>query len=255
MTLLDGRFDQTIGLAYTDYQRSFTDPNVLPIIPSLFDGQRVKVDYQGNFRLVEGEILTFGAEREEDYLVNSNPLSAQNGDAAGFAQLQSSIGGRFFNAASIRYDANDLFGSATTFRVAPAFLIPETGTKLKGSLGTGFKAPTLDELFDSFPQFGFIANPHLQPERSIGWDAGVEQTLLPDRITIGGTYFSNNIKDLIDTNNTGTQNINIARAKTFGVETFMSFIPWNGFSIRADYTYTVAKDETTQLDLFAAAAR
>jgi vitamin B12 transporter len=98
---------------------------------------------------MEGEVLTVGAEREEDRLENSNPLTAANGDTAGFAQLQSSIGGRLFNALSILYDANDQFGGATTFRVAPAFLIPETGTKLKGSIGTGFKAPTLDELYDN----------------------------------------------------------------------------------------------------------
>jgi vitamin B12 transporter len=104
MTLFDGRFDQTLGLAYTDYNRSFTDPNVAPVIPSLYEGQRVKLDYQGNLRLIEGDVLTFGAEREEDSLVNSNPASAANGDTAGFAQLQSSIGGRLFNAASVRYD-------------------------------------------------------------------------------------------------------------------------------------------------------
>ena len=73
MTLFDGRFDQTLGLAYTEYDRSYTDPNIIPAVPSLYEGQRVKLDYQGNLRLIEGEILTFGAEREEDRLENSNP--------------------------------------------------------------------------------------------------------------------------------------------------------------------------------------
>lgn len=249
MTLFDGRFDQTLGLAYTNYQRSVIDPNTVPIIPSLFEGQRAKLDYQGNLRVIEGEILTFGAEREEDYLVNSNPLSAQNGDTTGFAQLQSSIGGRLFNAASVRYDGNDQFGGATTYRIAPTFLVPETGTKFKGSIGTGFKAPTLDELYDNFPAFGFVANPNLKPETSIGFDGGIEQTLLPGRISIGATYFANKITNLIDINDTATSYVNIGQARTFGLESFMSLTPWDGFSVRADYTYTVAKDATTQLDL------
>ncbi|VTZ51681.1 Vitamin B12 transporter [Methylocella tundrae] len=248
-TLFDGRFDQTLGLAYTHYDRSYLDPNSIPIVPSFYEGSRIKLDYQGNVRLIEGETLVLGAQREVDRLVNSNPVWAVNGDTAGFAELQSNIGGRLFNAASIRYDANDQFGNATTFRIAPAFLIPETGTRLKGSVGTGFKAPTLDELYDNYPAYGFFANPNLQPETSIGFDAGFEQTLLPDRISFGATYFANNIKYLININDTATSYVNIGRARTSGLESFMSLSPWNGFSVRADYTYTVAKDETTQLDL------
>ncbi len=248
-TLFDGRFDQTLGLAYTHYDRSYIDPNFIPIVPSRYEGSRIKLDYQGNVRLIEGETLVLGAQREVDRLINSNPLWAVNGDTAGFAELQSNIGGRLFNAASIRYDANDQFGSATTFRIAPAFLITETGTKLKGSVGSGFKAPTLDELYNSYPAYGFYANPNLEPETSIGYDAGFEQALLPDRISFGATYFANNIKNLIDINATATSYVNVGQARTFGLESFLSLSPWDGFSVRADYTYTVAKNEITQLDL------
>lgn len=248
-TLFDGRFDQTLGLAYTNYDRSYSDPNSIPFVPSFYQGSRIKVDYQGNLRLIEGETLVLGADREVNRLVNSNPVWAVDGDTAGFAELQSNIGGRLFNAASIRYDADDQFGSATTFRIAPAFLIPETGTKLKASVGSGFKAPTLDELYDNYPAYGFFANPNLRPETSIGFDAGFEQTLLLDRISFGATYFANNIKNLIDINDTATSYVNIGQARTFGLESFLSLSPWNGFSVRADYTYTVAKDELRQLDL------
>ena len=248
-TLFDGRFDQTLGLAYTHYDRSYLDPNSIPAVPNFYEGSRIKLDYQGNLRLIEGETLVLGAERAVDRLVNSNPLWAVNGDTAGFAELQSNIGGRLFNAASIRYDANDQFGGATTFRIAPAFLIPETGTKLKGSVGTGFKAPTLDELYDNYPAYGFFANPNLRPETSIGFDAGFEQALLPGRISIGATYFANKIKNLIDFNDTFTSYANIGQARTYGLESFMSLSPWDGFTVRADYTYTVAKNEITQLDL------
>lgn len=249
LTLFEGRFDQTLGLAYTNYDRTYLDPNYAPLASSLYGGGRIKLDWQGNLRLLDGEVLTLGAEREEDRVNNGGGFTARNGNAAGFAQLQSDIGGRLFNALSLRYDANDQFGGAATFRIAPALLISETGTKLKGSLGTGFKAPTLDELYNNYPAFRFYGNPDLQPESSIGFDYGIEQQLLPGRISIGATYFANNIKNLIDFNDTFTSYANIGRARTFGLESYMSLVPWDGFTLRADYTYTIAKNETTQMDL------
>ena len=92
------------------------------------------------------------------------------------------------------------FGGYPTFRVAPAYLIPETGTKLKGSVGSGFKAPTLDELYDSYPAFGFFANPNLRPETSLGYDFGFEQSLWNKQVEFGSTYFHNDIKNLIEIN-------------------------------------------------------
>ncbi len=33
---------------------------------------------------------------------------------------------------SLRYDNNDRFGSKTTYRIAPEFVVTETGTTFKG---------------------------------------------------------------------------------------------------------------------------
>jgi vitamin B12 transporter len=249
MTLFDGRFDQTLGLAYTNADRGFFDPNDIPVTPSLFGGNRIKLDWLGNIRVLDGQVLTFGAEREEDRVTNSGGFSARNGTTAGFTQLQSDIGGRLFSALSLRYDANDQFGGQATYRIAPALLIPETGTKLKASLGTGFKAPSLDQLYNDYPAFNFFGNPNLRPETSIGFDAGIEQDLLPGHIAIGATYFANRLTNLIDFNDTFTSYVNIGKARTYGLESFISLVPWEGFTLRADYSYTIAKNEITQLDL------
>jgi vitamin B12 transporter len=250
MSLFDGKFDQTLGLAYTKSDRNYRDPNAaFPIVPTLYGGDRIKLDWLGNLRVVEGHVLTLGAQREEDRVNNSGGFSARNGYTAGFAQVQSEIGGRLFNAVSLRTDANDQFGGKTTYRIAPALLIPETGTKLKASLGTGFKAPSLDQLYNNYPAFGFFGNPNLRPETSVGYDAGFEQELLPGSIAVGATYFANILSNLIDFNDTFTSYVNIGSARTYGLESFVSFVPWEGFSLRADYTYTIAKNETTQQDL------
>jgi vitamin B12 transporter len=257
----DGRLDQTLDLAYTDYHRSFLDPNPASDNFELYDGDRVKVDYQGNLKLVPGEIAIIGAQHELDEFdeptsisggAPSPAFSASVTDDAAFAELQSSIGSRFFNSANIRFDHNEQFGNAVTYREAPAFLIPETGTKLKASLGTGFNAPTLDELYLSFPSYFFFANPNLQPETSIGYDAGFEQNLFAGKASFGATYFHNDIHNLIEivTNAAfvGTYE-NIDQATTQGAETYVSVHPWEPLTLRADYTYTHAEDDTLQEEL------
>ncbi|HXZ02662.1 MAG TPA: TonB-dependent receptor [Stellaceae bacterium] len=253
LVLFDGLFDQTAGIAYTSYRRRFFDPNATDLAagndPGFYRGDRVKLDWQGNIKLMPGQIVTLGAEHQLDEINDSSPVQAQMTDNAGFVQLQSSFGERFFDTVSLRYDDNDRFGSQLTYRVAPAFLVPETGTKLKGSVGTGFKAPTLDELFDNYPQFDFFANPNLKPETSLGYDLGFEQTALKRRVAFGATYFHNDIRNLIEINDTGTTYENIGRATTYGFENFVSYKPWDPLTLRADYTYTLAEDDILHQEL------
>jgi len=253
LALFDGLFDQTLGYGYTNYRRRIFDPNDAALAfgndPDYFRGDRNKVDYLGTVRAMAGQIVSFGAEHERDTINDSSPATGAYSNNAGFAQLQSSFGERFFNTASLRYDNNSQFGGKATYRIAPAILVPETDTTFRGSVGTGFKAPTLDQLFDSLPAFGFFANPNLVPETSFGWDAGVEQKFLDRRASVGATYFHNDIKNLIDFNDTFTTLINIGHATTYGVESFVAYKPWDELSLRVDYTYTVARNDVTGSEL------
>ncbi len=246
--LFGGAFDQTFGVGYTDYHRRDDDP----VYGTSFNtGDRLKYDWTGIVKLAPGQVLTLGAEHQTDEIVNS-PISAQITNSAGFVQLQSSFGERFFNAASVRYDNNDRFGDITTYRIAPAFLIPETGTKLKASYGTGFKAPSLNELFVNYPDFFFYANPNLKPEESTGYDLGFEQAILDKRAQFGATYFHNDITNLITYAAIApayTTYVNIARAQTQGVETFLAFKPLSDLTLRADYTYTLAMNQQLHEEL------
>ncbi|MCK7499738.1 MAG: hypothetical protein MZW92_62060 [Comamonadaceae bacterium] len=71
---------------------------------------------------------------------------------------------------------------AVTFRVAPAYLVAATGTRLKASFGTGFKSPSLYQLFAP----GDVLGPGRQrrcsgPSGPLGWDAGIEQRFASGR--------------------------------------------------------------------------
>jgi vitamin B12 transporter len=128
-------------------------------------------------------------------------------------------------------------------------VIHQTGTRIKASYGTGFKAPTLDELFHDYPAFNFFANPNLVPESSHGYDAGFDQAIAAGKITFGATYFRNNIRNLITDNADFTSYANIGRARTDGVESFVAYQPSKSLTLRVDYTFTEAIDEILNQEL------
>jgi vitamin B12 transporter len=246
LVLFDGFFEQTLGLAYSSISSSDFSPDNNPST-SYYSGDRVKADWQGNLKFSSDELLVLGAEYDRDEI--RLPVLANTTTGSGYAELQSNFGDNLFNSVSVRYDDNAQFGSAVTWRVAPAYLIATTGTKLKGSIGTGFKAPTLSQMFEKFPSFGFVGNPNLRPETSLGYDFGFEQSLFEDKVQFGATYFRNNIRNLIDDNATFTSYANIGRAETDGVESYVSYQPIEALTLRADYTFTEANDEILHEEL------
>jgi vitamin B12 transporter len=245
LALLDGRLRQTLGVGFTDYDSTELVPNNPP---SPENGDRLKADWQGDLQLAPGQLLSAGAEGQRDRIRNS-PVSASVTNAAGFVQLQSSVRDRLYGSASVRYDSNTQFGRKATYHVAAALKLPETGTRLKASVGTGFKAPTLNELYVSFPAFGFFANPDLRPETSLGYDVGFEQALARGRLQLGATWFHNAIRNLITANADFTTSVNIGRATTYGVEAFIAWRPSERLSLRGDYTWTHAFDAILHQEL------
>jgi vitamin B12 transporter len=247
---LDGRIKNYFGVNYTNHWNYNISPG--DAAPTITTGDRVKYDWHTVTQLAPYHTVIVGAEHETETLQTST-VSAQNVNKAGYVELQSQFANRLFMVENIRQDDNDRFGEHPTFRLAPALIIPITETKLKGSYGSGFKAPTLNQLFVSFPAFFFFANPNLKPEESIGYDAGFEQPLFNDRVRFGSTYFHNDITNLIQpVFNSATftsTNTNIGRATTEGTENFVAATITDRVRVRADYTVTRTVDAMTGLEL------
>lgn len=247
-SLFDGRFKNYFGVNYTSHWTFNNDPN---FGISSNTGERVKYDWRGVLNVMPGQTLVMGAEHATEQL-NTATVFAQNTNNATYLELQSEFAKQLFIVSNVRFDDNDQFGSHMTYRVAPAYIIPGTDTKLKASYGTGFKAPTLSQLYVDFPSFLFFANPNLKPEESTGYDAGFEQPI-GDRFRFGATYFHNDITNLINTVSDPTTfrstYVNIGRAQTEGVETFAALNVTDNLKLRGDYTYTRAVDQSTGLQL------
>ncbi len=234
-----------------NYSRQWTwsfDPNPDSGAPPATDfGTRIKYDYRGEVQVAPGQLVVMGAEHQDDTLrTDSTTLAApadlnktfsQHNDA-GWLQLQSELTRQLHLVANVRYDANGTFGDHMTWRVAPVYTVPGIDTKLKATYGTGFKAPTLYELFVNSPFT--VANPNLKPEESTGWDAGFEQPIANNRFRFGATYFRNDLKNLINPffllGEVSTA-VNVDAATMSGVESFAAWTVTGDLNLRFDYTY------------------
>ncbi len=238
----DAALNQTLGIAYMRNRTATLQPQ---LAETLNTGERVKLDWQGAVRLSAAHTVLLGGEYARDAV--SDPISASVHTGAGFAELQSQLGAQWFSALNVRYDDNSRFGSRATYRVAPAWVNASTGTKLKASVGSGFKAPTVSELYEDFPPY-FFHNAGLRPESSLGYDLGFEQRL-GAAVHFGATYFHNRIRDLITPDATGSTWANVGRASTGGIESFIACQPARQLKVRADYTYTQATDDVLHEEL------
>lgn len=144
-----------------------------------------------------------------------------------------------------RYDDNSDFDDVGTFRATTAWTAEGAGTRLHASVGTGQKAPTFIERYGFFPD-QFTGNPDLEPEKSTGWEAGVEQPLWNDRISLGATYFREDLEDEIngfafdpDTFLFTAENLD-GRSQRRGVEVSARARVTDALRLSGSYTYTDA---------------
>ena len=245
---LDGRWESRFGAAVLSSDRR-NDNAVDAGHP--FDSETgrfrsglVKADWQNNLLLGPAHTLTFGVELEREHgssdYVSDGPYGsyasvfpkASTTSAGFYVQEQVRLGGRFFATAGARLDAAGRSGTAVTYRLAPAWVLSRTGTKLKATLGTGFKAPSLYQLFAPPTAWGPIGNRDLKPERTTGWDAGIEQELAGSRVRLGATLFGNRFRNLI-TFDPVLGYVNVGRARTRGAELSADVRPRKGLALRA----------------------
>jgi vitamin B12 transporter len=252
-----GRWERLLSVSWLGSARDslnpFDEAHPTDREEGAFRSGLVKIDWQNNLFLGPAHTLTAGLEIEEErgrseYVAESawgpseSAFPAARARSAGAYALDHwEAGGRFFVTAGIRAETHSLSGAALTFRVAPAFLVPATGTRLKASFGTGFKSPSLYQLHAPATSWGPIGNPGLRPERAAGWDAGLEQRFAAGRVVLGLTAFGNDFRDLVDFD-TATGYVNIGRARTRGLEASLEARPSPGLRLAAAYTRLSARD-------------
>jgi len=125
-----------------------------------------------------------------------NQRQSMNARAAALEYLLRPAAGVSLSA-SLRHDRNSDFQDVTTWRTTASWRLPAMPLRLHGSYGTGQKTPTFIERFGFFPD-SFAGNPALKPERSRGWDIGIEQWWFNERLVLDTTWFQADLRDEIN---------------------------------------------------------
>jgi vitamin B12 transporter len=256
LSLFDGAFVQRLAAARFEERRD-DDDTIFGFFRSR--GHRDRFDYKstmkGETRLLGGErhTLTFTADRQTEFLTINSASFAFDPLAAvfwtnGVERTRTGIAGEYSLdlpsattiTGAIRHDWNTGFDDALTWRGTLSQRLP-MAARFHASVGTGVTDPTFIEQFGFFPG-SFIGNPSLRPERSLGWDVGIEQAFLGGRLVTDVTYFASDFEDKIVLVGFPTTPMNVPGiSPRRGVEVTAKFIPVDWLTIAAAYTYTDAR--------------
>ena len=140
-----------------------------------------------------------------------------------------------------------------------AYLFRSTGTKLRAHVGNAYREPSLFERFGTSFFGGFfsaLGDPRLAPERSIAFDAGVDQSLGASRARLSATYFYTRLQEVVSFGDTPNDPfgrlfggfLNTGGGLARGVELSGAFAPSRTLDLFASYTYTNSDQRRPQIE-------
>jgi outer membrane receptor for ferrienterochelin and colicins len=248
---------------------------------SLFDQAYYKAETQTDFPIANQWLLSLGAgaiiEGVEADRIQDGKRTTESTIA--YAQVEWIPTPMFDFIVSARYDAHRDYAAQVSPKAA-ALVKPFTWLTLRASVGSGFKAPTFQQLYLDFtnPGVGYsvfgsvgvkelvaklqeqgqiqmlLIDPQtletIRPEHAISYNAGLEITL-PFNSFASFNIFRNNVRDLIETNpvalKTNGQSVytyfNLNKIFTQGIEAEVTVRGISGLSFTLGYQYLEAKDE------------
>lgn len=128
-----------------------------------------------------------------------------------------------------RLNVHSRYGSNYTYTFNPSFAVNDQ-FRVFGSIATGFKAPSLYQLYSAF-----AGNPDLKPEQSINYEAGVQHTTQNIRHRL--VYFYREIETGLDFNYSSFSYYNIPNQVVRGLEYELTVTPVKNLTITGNYTF------------------
>ena len=239
-----------LGDQYRDYDAVQPTPGE-PTTVTLERARRLVADWQLAWRMADCNRLVAGVTGEEESFVNNGfgDVDHRQSFWAVFAEDELNLGDQVYLTAGVRRDDFSTFGGATTGRLTAAWLVANRALKLRASAGTGFNQPSLLDLYGT-SEF-FVGNPALTPERSTGWDAGLDFYVPGQRGLVSASWFQNDFKNLIedDFNLFPATAFNVERARTRGLELAAQTDPRAAVQFKGSFTRLEGEDETEQTPL------
>lgn len=233
------KYEQSLTLSYLSDDLKSTDP------VTAYNNYRIKsktelLDWQHTLDL-HPVTVTGGFAYRYEAAENVGTFDHSIDDTAGYlnAKLALLDDALILNAGG-RYDDHSTFGDAFTYRTGALYYLKSLEVRFKANLASGFRAPSLNELY--YPDYG---NLNLKPEKSTGYDVGMEKDLFNKKLVLGATWFWQRYHNLIQTNPNTFTAVNIGKARTEGVEIKATALATDNLKLNAGYTYLDAKDLDT----------
>ena len=225
-----------ISLAqYQEEQTRFGD------YPGVDETTRNQADYVGVYNIADALNFSFGGQFYQDKYSGSNEgFSGVSRDTSSVFAGALYNEGAFISEIALRYNDVEDTGTKTTYNVSLGYNISDSiFTSI--NYGTGFKAPSLYQLYDSWS-----GNADLELETSESWEFLLRGDVYG--VTTEVAYFNLGFDNLLDYNYVTYQYDNIADAKIKGVE-FNVSQQVESLNLSANYTYTDTEDKTTGTQL------
>lgn len=213
------------GLKFTDTEREFVD-DFGSFNP---EAQLLNSDVFGYYTLEGGHRMLAGL----NYQKLSYQLDATDADNNLISPYLSTTMFTDFGLSGevgLRFNQHSEFGSNLSYNIAPVYNVSEH-IKLLVSYSTGFKSPTLNEMFGPFG-----SNPDLKPQKSATFDLGGSFSFLDRALNVQVTYFNRTVDDLILYSNITFGYINADEQHDRGVELSIDWLnPF--FELSTFYNY------------------
>ncbi len=237
-------WDQLITISENQDSFEFRDPDTFYNNYQM-TSRNDTIDWQNNLYFFERLTVTGGFEynREKGENVNNFDESLNN-KAFYLNNKLKLLNSDFVLNIGLRYDDHDTFGNKTTYRIGVMHYFSPLNLRIRSSYGTGFRAPTLNELF-----FPFYGNRDLKPEESSSWEISLDGSYFKKKVGLSLTYFDQEYKNLIQTDPLTYTAANISKAEVKGVEATVSWQMQEYLSLKCGYTYLDTEDKTTGEDL------
>lgn len=217
------------------------------------------------FRPADGWELTGGLEYNYGDIFSSSlfgpaPTTKTIQDANAFAQAEYTPVKHLDLIAGARYTYNDAFGSSFNPKFSAMYSV--AGFNFRGGIGTAFRAPSIEELYYNFYHTGgggfmVYGNPDLKAERGLYSSLSAEYTYRTLNASVAAYY--NRINNKID-QYTVTETVddaetvsryyrNISSATLRGFDVSLSYLFLRQLTLRLNYSFCDAVDNSTGLQL------
>lgn len=237
---LKGTYDVGAGAITFLYAQDRTQRQFISQFPFSADGRFQHAEVYLNYDIRRSMQVLAGANVQ--YLNMIDPTLAEANPSATIISPYASLFVRnmagFSAEVGARYNNHSQFGRKLTYSLNPSYLINDQ-VKIFANWSSGFKAPTLTELFGAFG-----ANRDLQPQESQSTEAGA-QWFVGKKATARAMYFQRRLTNVIQYSSEFRFE-NIDRQNDRGVEVEGDLRLSNAVQLRTHYAYVRGNVTTRQ---------